>query len=74
MRGKGGRQSQEGEDICIHIAGSHCCTAETNTTLSSNYTPIKKKKRKTTGFRNHEQHPSPPLRYQGSIKYSAGMF
>ena len=26
-----------------HIADSLCCTAETNTTLLSNYTPIKKK-------------------------------
>ena len=26
----------------IHIADSLCCTAETNTTLQSNYTPIKK--------------------------------
>ena len=25
-----------------HIADSHCCTAGTNTTLYSNYTPIKK--------------------------------
>ena len=29
------------EDICIHIADSLCYTAETNTTLQSNYTPIK---------------------------------
>ena len=28
-------------DICIHIADSLCYTAETNTTLQSNYTPIK---------------------------------
>ena len=28
-------------DICIHIADSLCCTAEINTTLYSNYTPIK---------------------------------
>ena len=34
---------QKGEDICIHTADSRCCTAETNTTLWSNYTPIKKK-------------------------------
>ena len=36
------RRRQEGGDICIHIADSHCCTAETNTTLQSNYTPILK--------------------------------
>ena len=34
---------QEGGDICIHIADSFCCSAETNTTLQSNYIPIKKK-------------------------------
>ena len=31
--GRGGREAQEGGDICIHIADSYCCTAETNTTL-----------------------------------------
>ena len=31
------------KDICIHIADSHCCTTETNATLYSNYTPIKKR-------------------------------
>ena len=29
--------------ICICIADSLCCTVETNTTLQSNYTPIKVK-------------------------------
>ena len=33
MGSKGGRQAQEGEDLCIHIADSLCCMAETNTTL-----------------------------------------
>ena len=37
----GGRKAQEGGDICKHIAGSCCCTAETNTTLESNYPPMK---------------------------------
>ena len=27
------REAQEGGDICIHIADSSCCTAETDTTL-----------------------------------------
>ena len=36
-----GRQAQEGGDICVFMAGSHCQTAETNTTLQSDYTPIK---------------------------------
>ena len=40
----GERQAQEGEDIHIHIIDSHCRTAESNTTLQVNYTPIKKKK------------------------------
>ena len=31
--GGGGREFQEGGDICICIADSLCCTAETNTTL-----------------------------------------
>ena len=31
--GSGGREVREGGDICIHIADSLCCTAETNTTL-----------------------------------------
>ena len=29
----GGREAQEGGDMCIHISDSHCCTAETNITL-----------------------------------------
>ena len=29
--GGGGRQAQEGGDICIYIADSHCCTAEIKT-------------------------------------------
>ena len=39
-----GREAQEGGDVCILKADSWCCTAETNTTLESNYPPIKKKK------------------------------
>ena len=31
--GGSGREVQEGGDICIHIADSLHCTAETNTTL-----------------------------------------
>ena len=29
----GGREAHEGGDICIHMADSQCCTAETNTIL-----------------------------------------
>ena len=31
--GVGGREAQEIGDIFILMADSHCCTAETNTTL-----------------------------------------
>ena len=31
--GEGRREAQEGGDMCIHIADSLSCTAETNTTL-----------------------------------------
>ena len=31
--GGGGQFKREGGDICIHIAGPCCCTAETNTTF-----------------------------------------
>lgn len=37
-----GREAQEG-DTCMVMADSHCCTAETNTALQSNYLPIKNK-------------------------------
>ena len=30
---RGGREVQEGGDICILMADSHCCMAETDTTL-----------------------------------------
>ena len=30
---RGGREAQEGGDMCILMADSHSCTAETNTTL-----------------------------------------
>ena len=36
------KEAQEGEDVCVYIANSLCCIAETNTILQSNYTPIKK--------------------------------
>ena len=41
---EGGREAQGGGDIYTHIADSCCCTAKTNTTLTSNYTPKKGKK------------------------------
>ena len=42
LEGWDGRsKDQEGEDTYTHIADSLYRTAETNTTLQSNYTPIK---------------------------------
>ena len=35
-----GWEAQEGGDICARVADLLCCTAETNRTLQSNYTPI----------------------------------
>ena len=32
---------KKGGDICLRRADSLCCTVEANTTLQSNYTPIK---------------------------------
>ena len=45
-----GKEIQKRGDICICIADSLCCTTETNSTLWSNYTPVKiKKKNKENG-------------------------
>ena len=41
-----GKETQKKGDICIRIADSLCNTAETHTTLESNYTPIKIKTKK----------------------------
>ena len=40
MTSRGGRGAQEEGDTRALIADSCCCSAETNTTLYSNYTPI----------------------------------
>ena len=42
--GVGGREVQERGDVFIRIADSLCCSAETNTTMWSNYTSLIKKK------------------------------
>ena len=42
MEGAGGRETEKGGDICVLTADSGCCDTESNTTLSSNYPPIKK--------------------------------
>ena len=39
------REAQEGENIYIVMTSLHCCMIETNTTLYSNYHPIRKYKR-----------------------------
>ena len=49
--------------ICICIADSLCCTAETNTLLS-NYMPMKKKKKKPATGGIHQQGPGNPLEVQ----------
>ena len=36
-----GKEIQKRGDICTRIAGSFFCAAETNTTLSSSYAPVK---------------------------------
>ena len=36
----GGRDMQEGEEICLYIADSLHCTEDINSTLQSNYIPI----------------------------------
>ena len=43
--GLGGREAQEGEDICIHTANSHCCIADTSTTFEAIGFKLKKKYR-----------------------------
>ena len=46
MQWCGGGETQEGGDIFLHIADSHCCTAKGNETMQSNYIPIKTNKLK----------------------------
>ena len=40
-----GKEIHENGAECIHIADSLCCTAEDNTNLQSNSTPVVKKKK-----------------------------
>ena len=57
-----GKEIQNRGDICVCIAESLCCTVETNTTLQSNYTPIKnvKKEKKTVNGRVSLPDKTPP--------------
>jgi len=43
-----GREVQEGEDVSTLMADSCCYTAEVNTTLESNYPPIKNESKTRT--------------------------
>ena len=49
---EGEERRREGEDIIM--ADSHCCMAETNTTLSSNFLPIKIVKNKIAPPKKNE--------------------
>ena len=40
----GGREFQEGGDLCVPVAASCWCMAKTSTILYSNYLPVKKLK------------------------------
>ena len=44
-----GRKSKRG-DVSVHIADPLCCAVETNTTLQSNYTPIKRKQNSSYNY------------------------
>ena len=50
-----GRGAQEGGDICIHIADSLRCTAETNTTFVKQLYHNKKKKEASVQFSSAAQ-------------------
>ena len=43
-----GKEASEGGDICVHMADSLPCTAETHVTVQSSYTPIKKEEEEKT--------------------------
>ena len=42
--GWSGREAQQGEDVCIHIADSLHCTAKTNNTVKQLYSNKKEKR------------------------------
>ena len=39
---RGGREAQEGRDLCILTTGSHCCTGETNIIIKQLFSNLKK--------------------------------
>ena len=50
-----GREAQQRGDVCIHVADSLCCTAETSMTLQSNYTSVKNKQKIKPQINKSEQ-------------------
>ena len=49
-----------GMGVCMHAADSHCYSAETNITLHSNYTLIKKRKQQLHSAKERAVFPSSP--------------
>ena len=47
---EGEGELQEGKHVCILMADSRFCVAETNTTLESNYPPVKNELKKNKNF------------------------
>ena len=73
--GEGGkREVQEGGDICVRVADSCCCMAETNTTMQSYCPPIKNKFfKKLQGFmKGKEKKKDSLLLLQGTWVQSLG--
>ena len=52
--GWSGREAQQGEDVCIHIADSLHCTEKTNNTVKQLYSN-KKEKRELFGLQKLEK-------------------
>ena len=61
--GAGSVEVHEGGDVCTYIADSLGCTAESNTTLWSNYTPIKKNPNSYIASTLPNGHSFLPLKY-----------
>ena len=54
----GGREVQKEGDLCILVAEPYCSMEETNTTLQSNYPPIKNKLKNTNKATNKQKKPA----------------
>ena len=67
----GGREVQDGGDICVFRVDSHCYMEETNTILQSNYPPIKNKLKNTNKATNKQKNSSSPFWPQKVISYSS---